>query len=206
MSSKFVRFFGVTLLLGCATLFAVGQDAKTAESIEKQADDAAKKDWSELSKQGQALAKAKDLDLSEVMNLFKTRKLGPGGAVDPKTSGLGVGKVPGAIKPDGIEAKIINMSKNPMAPATLAKEQADIIRLAERTAAIASVAVHQCPVEKKMGEKDPAKWKMWMEEMHKASVDMIKAAKDKKPVDLRNATKRAYTTCTECHAVFRDDK
>src|SRR6185369_2367441 len=112
MSSKFVRFFGVALVLCCATLFTIAQDAKTADSIQKQADDVTKKDWKALSKQGEALAKTHDL--ADVMNLMRTRKLDEKGNIEVKTSGVGVGKEPGKIKPDGIEAKIINMKRNPM--------------------------------------------------------------------------------------------
>jgi len=204
MSSKFVRFFGVALVLCCATLFTIAQDAKTADSIQKQADDVTKKDWKALSKQGEALAKTHDL--ADVMNLMRTRKLDEKGNIEVKTSGVGVGKEPGKIKPDGIEAKIINMKRNPMPAGVLASQQADLIRMAEITAAIASVSVHQCVVDKKMGEKDPAMWKKWMEDMHTSAVEMVKAAKAKNAVALRDAAKKAHDSCLDCHKVFRDDK
>src|SRR5438309_84768 len=132
MRSKFARFLAVAVTLGCAGLWAVAQDPKAVEAVTKQADDVEKKDWKELSRQGEAIAKANDL--KDVMDLFKLRRPGE------KVSGLGVGKTPGVIKPDGIEAKIMNMRKTPMAPATLEREQADLIRMAEIAAAIASVS------------------------------------------------------------------
>jgi len=196
MRSKFVRFLAVAVTLGCAGLWAGAQDPKAVEAITKQADDVEKKDWKDLSRQGEAIAKANDL--KDVMDLFKLRRPGE------KVSGLGVGKTPGAIKPDGIEAKIMNMRKNPMAPATLEREQADLIRMAEIAAAIASVSTHQCPVDKKMGDKDPAEWKKGMEEMHKEAQNLIKAVKAKKPVDAKDAAKSLYDTCLKCHNTFRD--
>src|SRR5258706_130724 len=102
MSNKFVRILGVVVALRRATLLSMAQDEKTVGSIQKQADDAGKLDWKTLAKQGETLAKTHDL--SDVMNLFKTRKLDEDGKIEVKTSGVGVGKKPGAIKPDGIEA------------------------------------------------------------------------------------------------------
>jgi hypothetical protein len=193
--SSYARFLGVVLTLGGAALLADPPDPATIEAINKQADEVAKKDWKELTRQGEALAKKHDL--AKVMQLLKPRSA-------PQNPGIGVGKKPGDIKPDGIEAKIISMKRNPMPPDQLQKEQADLIRLAEISAAVASVSNHQSTVDKKMGEKDPAKWKEWMEEMHKESQNLIKAVKAKKPEEVRDTAKRLHNTCLECHSKIRD--
>jgi len=193
MRNALTRFVAVVLALACAGYTALAQNPSVAEVINKQADDVSMKDWKALSMQGQPLARMHDI--ADVMNLMKIRKNG----------GVGVGRVPGAVQPDGIEARIIRLSRSPMAPVTLGKEQTELIRMAEHLAAIASVSVHQCNVAQPKGAKNPARWKEWMEELHKASLDMIMAAKDKKPENLQDAAKRAYRTCTECHKTFRDD-
>jgi hypothetical protein len=199
MRSKFARFLAIAVSLGCAGLWAVAQDPKAVDAITRQADDVQKKDWKDLARQGEAIAKANDL--KDVMDLFKLRRPGE------KVSGLGIGKTPGNIKPDGIEAKIKSLAdprRPPIAAATLEKEQADLIRMAEIAAAIASVSTHQCTVDKKMGDKDPVEWKKWMEEMHKEAQNLIKGLKDKKPGDIRNASRALNDTCVKCHNTFRD--
>jgi mevalonate kinase len=186
----------VALLGGFGLLSVYAQDKEVTESITKLAGDSTKKSWADLTKDGAAVAKKHEL--VDIMNLFKLRKTGA------KTSGWGVGEKPGGISPDGIEAKIINMTKNPMPDATLAKQQADLIQMAERVKGIAAATIHQCPVPAKQGAKDPAKWKEWMEEMNKASDELIKALKDKKPEEVKKAANKLNGTCTECHGVFRD--
>jgi hypothetical protein len=199
MNSKYTRALGVVLALGgSALLSTAAQDKAVVATIEKQADDVGKKDWTALTKQGEEVAKKHEL--MDIMNLMKLRNA-PG-----KVQGMGVGKEPGKIKPDGIDAKIINMSRNPMAQATLNREQPDLIRLAQITAAIASATIHQCPVDKKMGDKDPATWKKGMEEMHKASMDLIEALKKKDPKEVQKATFKLRGTCTDCHTIFRDSQ
>jgi len=61
--------------------------------------------------------------------------------------------------------------------------------------------VHQCEVKAKV-----AVWKKWSEEMHRGSLAMIEALKAKNPAALREAVKLTRTSCTECHAIFRDEK
>lgn len=186
----------VALLGGFGILSVYAQDKVVTESVGKLAGDSSKKSWADLSKDGSAVAKKHEL--VDVMNLFKLRKVGA------KTSGWGVGEKPGTIMPDGIEAKIINMTKNAMAPATLTKQAPDLIQMAERVAAIAAATIHQCPEPVKKGAKDPAKWKEWMEDMYKGSQELSKAVKAMKPDDVKKAANKLNASCTECHGVFRD--
>jgi hypothetical protein len=197
MTLKRILFLGLCLFLA-AGYSALAADKEAADAVAKQAEDVAKgKDWASLVKQGQPMAKK--VELEQVMHLMKLRK-----PDDEKRSGLGVGAKPGAITPDGIEAKIINMSKAPMPAARLQKEQEALIQLAERTAAIASIGIHQCPVQAPMGQKTPAKWKELMEDMHKSSEQLIKALKDKNPAKVKEAARRLNANCNDCHAIFRD--
>jgi len=169
---------------------------EAAETINKLADSAGKKEWAELSKTGAELAKKHVL--LDVMHRLKKRDS------KARISGLGVGDKPGEILPDGIEAKIINMRLNPMDQATLEKDAAALIRMAERTAAIAAVSVHLCPVPVKKEDKDPEDWKKWSEEMFKNSHGLIAALKKKDVNAVKDAAKMLNSTCNKCHGVFKD--
>src|SRR3954463_13262720 len=121
------RLLVVVLALGGASLMALAQPP--AAAINRQADDVLKKDWKKLSAQGATLAKNHKLE--DIMRLMKLRGAAGGG-------GVGVGGVPGLIRPDGIEAMIISLKRRPTVPA---QDIPAMIRAAEITAAIASVAV-----------------------------------------------------------------
>ena len=103
----------------------------------------------------------------------------------------------------GIEARLIKLSREPMPDDELNREKADLIRMAQHAGAIASVVVHQCPVDKKTGPKDPAKWKEWAKEMHTEAEILIEALEKARPVQVRNAARRLKNICSECHTVFR---
>lgn len=202
MTHKLTRLTAVVLALSAGSLLALSSAQTPANvDIDKLGEEAGKKDWAELTKQGAEFAKKHDIP--EVMALFKLRK-----KADEKgnTGGAGVGPTQGAIKPDGIEAKIINMSKNAAAPMKLEQEKAALLQLAQRVSAIAAVTVHQCPVDKKMGDKDPALWKKWMQEMHDLSNDLAKELKKDKPSPekVRDQMEKLRANCTECHGTFRD--
>ena len=147
--------------------------------------------------EGEAIAKK--YDLKPVMTHFKNRDKG----------GFGYGKeIPGNLT-DGIESKlramVKEMVKKPPTKADVTKESKDLIELGERTAAIADIAIHKCPVDKKTGDKDPKDWKQWSEDMQQYSRDLIEAAKAKDPMKLKTAVSKLNSTCNQCHGTFRDD-
>src|SRR5713226_1966248 len=87
---------------------------KLLEAIEKD------KDKKDIVKCAEDLNKK--TDLKHIMwAAYKPREKG----------GLGVGDKAGAIKPDGVEAKLINMSKKPISDAQLEKEGPALIKMAE---------------------------------------------------------------------------
>jgi hypothetical protein len=133
--------------------------------------------------------------MEAVMHQFKPRLRG----------GLGIGPKPGAIKPDSIELKLLDMAKKPMSKAAIDKEAMDLTRSIEVTAAIAEVAHFYKPKEKKPG-KDPAEWTKLMNDMQAGSRELIDALKTKAPKAIYDASVRLNTSCVECHAVFRDNK
>lgn len=197
---KHAMVLGVALVLvaGATVTLSAADEAGTAAQadVKKLADQVGKKGWDDLAKEGQPLAKKHEL--LDVMYSFKLRKPGA------KVSGIGIGDKPGAMTPDGIEAKIINMARR-VTPADL-KADKELIRIAEISAAIAGIAVHQSPVQAPMGQKTPAKWKELSADMYKASkglTDALKAPK-KTTADVKKAAMKLNASCAECHTVFRD--
>jgi hypothetical protein len=202
--TQWIRAGAVVALLGGFSILSLpAQDKPTVDSITKMADDVSKKDWAELSKDGAEAAKKHEL--LDVMNLFKLRRPPPKPGEKAPVNGIGIGPVQGAISPDGVEAKIQSLTKKEIGQNQLNKEQPHLIRMTEITASIAATSIHQCPVDKKMGCKDPANWKKWMEEMYKSSQDLNKAIKDKKPADIKKAATALEDTCRKCHSDFRDN-
>jgi hypothetical protein len=161
------------------------------EAVLKLADVAGKPD--ELQKQAAALA-AKKMDLEDIMTVFKPRE----------KHGVGVGK-PKEVTPDGIEQKIIALGKNrPMAKMELTKQGPALARMGEITLAVAEVAEHYAPKEKKAG-KDPKDWKRSNDEMKKYALELIDAANKGDPAKVKSAAMNLNNSCVTCHAKFRDN-
>ena len=198
MRKKYVMVLGIGVALvagvGMLSVRAV-EEAPAAPDVQKLADQAGKKDWAELSKEGQTISK-KYNDLIDVMGVFKMRKKDGKG-----TSGLGVGKVPGAILPDGIEAKILNLSKR-VQPTDLQKA-ADLKRMAEVAAAVAGIAVHMPNDDAKKSKETTKKWQDYSKDMHDASKDLIKSLDGKNPAQIKEAALKLQNACTACHNDFR---
>lgn len=154
---------------------------KLADSIGKNSPDA--------KKQAEEIAK-KNAELDVVMELFKKRDKG----------GIGVGDKPGAIKPDGIEAKLQGLEK-PMAAKQLETEAASLEKSGYIVSAIALTIVDMVPKEKKKNAKE---WQTFSEELRKSSLELANAAKAKNPADLQKAAKAVNNACTKCHSDFRD--
>jgi soluble cytochrome b562 len=190
---KFALVVGAAVCLGMVGLMNVQaadddpppagmRDAldKLAESIAKDPA-AAKKD---------AKAIADKYDLEDVMKSYKLRDK------DGKV-GWGVGARPTGAKDDGLEARIINLSKKSPGKADLEKQEKDLVQMANRSAAIAEIAIAKPP---KPGLKD---WKEWSEKMSKSSQELAKAIKDGDPKAVKNTAGDLAGTCTDCHAKYR---
>jgi hypothetical protein len=172
------------------------KDKGPNEELRKIADAFEKGDLAAAKTQGKAVADKSELE--DVMHLFSPRKADGEG-------GEGIGTKPGAIKPDCIEVKIQYLGKR-VAPQELKNDNAALQRMAFITAAVAEVAQHKCPVDKKTGEKDPAKWKKWTEEMRESALELAKAVKASDAMAVKKTALRLDGTCRNCHGVFRDDK
>lgn len=159
---------------------------KIADLLEKGNDAGAKK-------AADAFAKGKDFDMAEVMAIFKLRTKG----------GIGVGPKAGDIKPDGIEALAMNLEK--AQKKLVDTYPGELSRMSYLAAAVALSITDKCPVAKKMGNKNPADWKQWSEDMQKSAIELAAAAKDKKVNEVKTAAKKLNNSCVSCHSPFRQD-
>lgn len=157
---------------------------KLTEAIEKG-------DAGETKKASEALQKY------ELLPIMKNMKLRANG-------GLGVGAQPGAITPDGIEAKVIGMARKNMTKGELEKQGAELAKAAYVIAAIAEITPAKAPVKTKMGDKDPKDWAKWSEDMSKFSRELAKAAQAKDPDKVKAAAANLNSSCNSCHGIFRD--
>src|SRR5947208_4988044 len=117
---------GVVLALGVCLLSAVGLGSAADEKEKKEitdgvlklADTFQKGDKDAMKKQTEDLCKG--APLGSIMELLKLRT----------KDGLGLGATPGAIMPDGIEAKIQALAKKELTAAELTKQGADLEKMA----------------------------------------------------------------------------
>lgn len=191
--SRHARVLGVGAIVLALAAAVVGGDLAADQKSARQGIDKLAKSLEKGSPDKAALDSLKKENLDDIMYLFKLRK----------SEGFGVGAKPGAITPDGIELKIINLGKKTI-KGDLDKQADAIAEAAYRTAAIAEIALHKCPIPKKMGEKDPKDWEKWTKGMKDAAMDLAKAAKAKDPKKVEAAAKKLNDNCQQCHGVFRD--
>src|SRR5262245_38743325 len=124
-----------TLALGTFFLTNVGariatEDKDIKGTVLKMADSFEKGDAAGAKKLAESL---KDEDLEDVMHLFKPRK----------DKGLGISAKAGAVKPDGIELKVIALAMAAPPQKELDESSADLAKAAYVAAAIAEVALIQ---------------------------------------------------------------
>jgi cytochrome c556 len=181
------------LCQGGTSLADEKENKEARDAVVKMADSVDKGDADAVKKQVAAL---KDMDLLPVMVTLKKRE-------KDGTGGLGMGPKPGAYNPDGIEAQLQGLAKKELLPAALDKQAADIIRAANVMVAVADVALTKCPVNKKMGDKDPKDWAQWSQDMKDAAQQLADAAKAKDTKKLKTAANKLNASCNNCHGPFR---
>ena len=72
-------------------------------------------------------------------------------------------------------------------------------RMAEITAAIAAVSAHQCPDMRPAGAARRRQWLQLSKEQHDASLELIRALKEMKPAEVKNAASNLNKACVLCH-------
>jgi hypothetical protein len=139
---------------------------------------------------------AKEHKMAAVMRQFKPRSKG----------GVGIGDNPGAVIPDHIELKIIKWSEKAPGKAELTKFNAELIKMAQVTRAIAETTPFWVPKDKKPG-MDPKDWLKYSETMQKSADDLIAALKEKEPdaKKIQTIATKLHSSCTDCHGKFRDN-
>jgi hypothetical protein len=187
----------ITLVVGTILIVGAGggwaddeDDREIAESVRKIAKAGAANKPDAAQKESETLAKK--MVLGDVMNSFKSRKHG----------GLGIGPKPGAIMPDGIEAKVIALAKKKLTAAEVKAQAADLEQMGNDIAAISYVADAQIPLKRVVGPKAP-EWTKWTREMQTGAKDLSKAAKAQDAEGIKKAAMKASDSCNNCHGVFR---
>jgi hypothetical protein len=188
---------GTAVLLGTMVLSATSGTAADGKSVRadiaRAADLLEKGDDAGAKKIIAALAGDKDLPLEDVMATLKLRR----------SKGLGVGKEPIKGVADGVESLISNLEKR--APAKMLEDHnAALVRAAYVSAVIGAIVKDHSPVKVKTGDKDPADWKKWSEDMARESTELARALKAKKPADIKAAAKKLNKTCLACHGPFKN--
>jgi soluble cytochrome b562 len=170
------------------------------DNLEKVVKTAADKPG-DVEKAGADFAKANKIDNDSIKDVMDY--LGKRDPSDKKAVGWGVGKSPGEIKPDGIELKLREMAKKAPTKTQMEKEKDALIELANRTAAVGSIALAS-PPKKKLPGKDPAEWKKWSEDMVKSSEEFKKAVQGGDLKTIKAAATKLNSSCVDCHGSFRD--
>jgi hypothetical protein len=177
---------GLCLLAGVSGLAADDDDKKAAAEARQAVVDLA-------NGKGNPKAIADKYEIEDVMRVFKPRD----------KRGLGVGPKPGAITPDGIEAKWINMGKGKgPSKVELTRDLAALVQAAQVTRAVGEINEHYAS---KSGQKDPKKYKQLNEDMIKCSKELIDAFKTADPKIVKTAVNKLNQSCNECHTMFRDN-
>jgi hypothetical protein len=134
----------------------------------------------------------KKYELEEVMHGFKHSTKG----------GIGYEGGPRGAT-DGIEMKVINLSKKELSAAELAREKQALVKLAYINAAIADVATKFAPTAPK-GGKGAKEWNAYAADMKKSALDLSAAAKGSDASRLKKAAANLTNACNGCHGDFRD--
>jgi hypothetical protein len=127
-------------------------------------------------------------DLEHLMKVYKPRE----------KNGLGIGP---KGKGDSIEFKIINMGKRKMSAGALAKEKAELIKMAYLNIVMAKIT------HKYVGKKKPKEWKEYTESMETESKNLLSELQKKAPSpdEIKKIATRLTASCNTCHSEIRDD-
>jgi hypothetical protein len=183
MLQKFL--FGLGLLAAMTlSVHAFDDKAEAQKAIAEIASDLeAEKDV----KEKVAALKKKIEELEPIMHSYKPKK----------AKGIGVG-----ADGTGIEAKIRALSKSGITKDALAKEKADLLKMAYVNLAISHIAATHAPAKPK-GGKGAKEWNAANDDMKKATMDLIKAVKGDEAGAIKKIATALDASCNKCHEDFR---
>jgi hypothetical protein len=133
-----------------------------------------------------AKALMKEADLKHVMTAYAPRARG----------GIGVGPPRGG---DGIELKLRRMMRTRLTKGELAREKADLLRMARVIRVVNEVARHGGPG----AAKKKAQWKKFTNDLEKANADFAKAIDKGDTKAIKEAAGTVQASCLACHDEFR---
>jgi hypothetical protein len=172
--------------LAPATTSKAADEKDPREDVLKLAGMIEKMDNQGAKQQAETIAKSVE-EIGDVMRLMALRT----------KKGAGVGDKPGAIMPDGIEAKIMDLGKRAKPKKELEAQAKALEQAAYRAAAIAQIA------QVKLPDKDKKDWQGWADDMYKGSLDLAKAVQAKDPKQVKAAATKLEGSCNSCHEKFR---
>ena len=196
-----LRSWSAVLLAGLAAVVSAGRSAdddevdprvvkEASETLTKLAKDMDRMKAADVKKVGDDMARKYSLE--QVMWSLKLRS----------KLGVGVGAVAGAIKPDGIEFKLIDLAKEKLPAGKVAAEGAALIQAARLTGALGRVTLSFTPPPAKPGTP-VGSWEKFSKEMQKGSADLEAALKKADPKAIQTAATTLRASCVECHAAYR---
>jgi len=111
----------------------------------------------------------------------------------------------GIMAGQGIELKVMALAKKTVPADQLAKEAADLIKMAQHTKAIGDIAHFYAPKENKP-KMNPKDWVKYNDDMKKYSLDLIEALKKPAPDkdEVKKIANSLNSSCVNCHEKFRD--
>lgn len=184
------------LLLGVGLLTTAARAYDAAEDMAIKGAQTAIVDLAKDLQEGKAAGgkpaaiRAKYEDLGPLMHVYKPRM----------KKGLGVGKKgPG----DGIENKLISLSKRAPSAAALKGDKAALLKMAYANLAVADVTDLYAPAKPKAG-KGAKEWKTYTADMKKGTLELIKALNAGEPAMVKAAALNITNACNNCHTDFRD--
>jgi hypothetical protein len=194
--------WALTSLTGTAAVLAIGiQFVSTAQAQDKK--ETAKKVQASIVAAGEALtagdaSKVKEVekfDLDPIMHSFKPRARG----------GIGFGEKAGLVPPneDGLESKMISLSKKPLSAGDAEKFESAITAAAHQILAIGLASDAKWP-ENKDKAKSTDKWAEYNTLMKDGAKELGAAAKAKDSAKIKASATKVYRSCNECHTAFRD--
>jgi cytochrome c556 len=190
------RLIGFGLIVLTLAAFVAGQNENTLQAAMQEVKGkevlklaAAIKAGNAAAVKAQAAALAKE-DLEDVMNVLIPRSKG----------GVGVGRTPGKIIPDGIELKLQAMGRDVPGAAALAREAEALEEMSFILAAVAEVALAKGKPKDKGDKKD---WETFGGEMKEASAALRKAVQGKGGAEVKTVSTRINNNCAACHSTFK---